>query len=133
MQSAKLLDAVTDAKIQFVNARDDGSPLPTIGRRVIVTGPPDVLKLMSTGDAPVLEELVGLLRTPGRAWAAEVVLASLTSNEAEIVNAFAADPDRWRDSLGKNAYERWSRWLTSHAGKLTWNPEAGLFVESGDR
>jgi hypothetical protein len=133
MRLTHLLDAVTDAKIEFVTARDDRAALPTIGRRVVVTGPPDAVKLMSIGDVRALEELVELLRDPNRAWAAEVVLASLTRNEGDIVNAFAAHPDRWQDSVGKNAYERWSEWLKSRAGKLTWDPQARVFEESGDR
>jgi len=129
MGLTQMLDAVTDNKIEFVTTSIDRATLPTLGRRVVVTGPPEVVKLLSIGDVRVLEELVGLLRDPHRAWAAEVVLASLTHNEEDIVNAFAAHPDQWQDSAGKNAYGRWNEWLQSSRGKLVWDPEAHVFVE----
>jgi hypothetical protein len=118
MQLPQLLNAVTDETIEFVTTRDDRTPLPVLGRRVIVTGPPDVVRLLSIGDINVLEGLVGLLLDPNRAWAAEVVLAALTGNEADIVNAFAAHPDQWKGSVGKNAHGRWSEWLTSRRDGL---------------
>jgi hypothetical protein len=133
MQLTQLLNAVTDEKIKFVTTRDDRAAMPTLGRRVAVTGPPDIVELLSIGDVRVLEGLIGLLLDPKRAWAAEVALASLTHNEEDIVNAFAAHPDQWRDSVGKNAYERWSEWLKSRGGKLSWDRKAHVFVESGEQ
>jgi hypothetical protein len=129
MELTPLLDAVTDEKIEFVTTRGDRSPMPTMGRHVVVTGPPEVMELMSLGDVRVLEELANLLPKPKRAWAAEVVLASLTHHEEDLVNAFAADPKRWRESVGKGAYGRWSEWLESRRGKLIWNPDEHAFVE----
>jgi hypothetical protein len=133
MREMQLLSAVTNDKIQFVTTAGDAGALPTMGRRVVVTGPPEVVKLMSIGDVNVLEELVGLLRDPNRAWAAEVVLASLTRHEEDIVNAFATRPDRWQDSVGKNAYGRWDTWMKSRRGNLRWDPGAHSFVESSEQ
>jgi hypothetical protein len=127
-QFARLLNAVTDENIEFATARNDRAVLPTLDRRVVVTGPPDVVKLVSIGDVTVLEGLVTLLRDPSRAWAAEVVLAALTHHEEDIVNAFAAHPDRWQASVGKNAYERWHNWLTSHKAALRWDPQEHVFA-----
>jgi hypothetical protein len=129
MQLTQLLNAVTDKNIEFLTTRNDRAALPTIDRRVVVTGPPDVVKLLSIGDVRVLEELVTLLRDPNRAWAAEIVLAALTHNEEDIVNAFAARPDQWQDSVGKNAYGRWNNWLTSHKATLAWNPQEHVFIQ----
>lgn len=122
-----LLNEVTNATIQFLTTRDDNSALPTLGRRVMVTGPPGVVEFMGTGDVRVLDELVELLRDPNRAWAAEVVLASLTHNEENIVNAFATNPAHWQDSVGKDAYARWKEWLETRRGKLQWNPQSKTF------
>jgi hypothetical protein len=129
MQLTQLLNAVTDENIEFLTTRHNHAAMPTLDRRVVVTGPPDVVKLLPIGDVRVLEELVTLLRDPNRAWAAEVVLAALTHNEEDIVNAFAAHPERWQDSVGKNAYDRWNKWLTSHERALSWDPQEQVFVE----
>lgn len=128
MELTPLLNAVTDEKIEFVTTGADRPAMPTMGRRVVVTGPSEVVRLLSLGDVGVLEELIDV-KDPRRAWAAEVVLASLTRNEEDIVNAFAAHPSQWRDSVGKNAFARWNEWLKSRRGKLRWNPEAHVFVE----
>jgi hypothetical protein len=133
MQLTQLLTAVTDETIAFVTTGDDRAATPTLGRRVVVTGPPAVVELLSIGDVRVLERLSALLLDPKRAWAAEVMLASLTRNEENIVNAFAASPGQWRDSVAKDAYRRWSEWLRSREGKLLWDREAHVFVESGQR
>ena len=133
MQLTQLLKAVTDENIEFVTTHGDRTALPTpLGRRVVVTGPPKVVKLLSTGDVRVLDDLVSLLLDPNRAWAAEVVLASLTHNEEDIVNAFAAHPDQWQDSLGKKAHGRWSKWLASRKGALLWDRIGHVFIESGE-
>jgi hypothetical protein len=127
-QLAQLLKAVTDENIEFVTTRKDRAALPTLDRRVVVTGPPDVVKLLSIGEVSVLEELVTLLRDPNRAWAAEVLLAALTHHEEDMVNAFAAHPDQWQASVGKNAYERWHKWMTFHKAALLWDPQEHVFV-----
>ena len=54
-QVRQLLSGVSNAKIEFVTTGEDRAPLPTAGRRVVVTGPPEVVKLMSLGDVGVLE------------------------------------------------------------------------------
>jgi hypothetical protein len=96
MQLTQLLNAVTDENIEFLTTRYDRAVLPTLDRRVVVTGPSDVVKLLSIGDVRVLEDLVTLLRDPNRAWAAEVVLAALTHNEEDIVNALPPIPNGGR-------------------------------------
>jgi hypothetical protein len=133
VELTQLLNAVTNDKIEFITTSVDGAPLPTRGRRVIVTGPPDAVKLLSIGDVRVLEGLVNLLPDPHRAWAAEVLLASLTGYEEDMVNAFAARSDQWQESVGKNAYERWSEWLKPRRGRLGWDARVQVFVESGEK
>jgi len=130
MVEQQWLNAVTDQKIQFVTTGAAGAPLPTLGRRVVVTGPPEVVQLMASGDVRVLKELVALLSDRDRAWAAEVVLASLTRHEEGIVNAFAARPEQWQKSLGEGAQDRWNEWLKPREGKLRWDPESRTFAET---
>ncbi len=124
-----MLNAVTNERIEFVTTPDESAPLPVAGRRVIVTGPSEAVRLSNLGDVRVLPELAQLLRDPQRAWAAEVMLAALTQNEANVVNAFATHPEQWQESVGQNAYERWSTWLEARKGKLSWDKEANVFVQ----
>lgn len=132
MTRPQLLSAVSNETIQFVTTAAVDAPLPQLGRRIVVTGPPEVVELMLTDDVRVLTELVTLMSDPKRAWAAEIVLASLTRQEEDLVNAFAARPDEWHKSFGSEAQGRWNRWLKSREGKLRWDPESHVFVGAAD-
>ena len=129
MQLENLLAAVRNDRIEFLTTRSPGLELPTLGRRVVVTGPAELVDLSQTSDPRVLDELVELLKEPGRAWAAVVLLAALTRREADVVNSFAATPDEWWPAVGSTAYERWDGWLSGVRGRLKWDAEEGAFVE----
>jgi hypothetical protein len=105
-------DAVQNATIRFVTQRPPGSPFALLDRRVVVTDPPQLVALLASGNAALLDALVDLLDDADRGWAAQVALASLTRREADVVDAFAAAPDTWATSnLGRTARERWRAWL----------------------
>lgn len=104
--------------------------LPTLERRVVITGPPELIQLSTMVDLQILDELVSLLKEPDRAWAAEVLLASMTQNEEDIVNSFSSIANEWWDSLGKTSYRRWGKWLEENKEKLTWDPTKKVFVTS---
>jgi hypothetical protein len=123
------LTSVRNDLIQFVTVRPSESQFTGLGRRVIITGPPELLELSTSGDGRILDELVALLKTPDRAWAAVVLLSALTRREEEIVSAFASSPEKWWDAVGKTAYNRWREWLSKSSGKLTWDSENRAFVE----
>jgi hypothetical protein len=129
MEFRDSLSFVRNDLIQFVTMQAPGSQFTTLERRVVITGPPELVELSGSGDRRVLEELVGLLKSREKAWAAMVLLAALTGKEEKVVDMFAASPDNWRESLGKTAYDRWSLWLTESIGKLYWSSENRLFVE----
>lgn len=129
MEFKSLLEAVRSDRVEFVTMRPPGSPLPTLGRRVVVTGPAEAVKLARSGDPRVLDELVELLKEPDRAWAAEVLLAAMTRQEEDIVNSFAAKPDEWWPAVGGTAHKRWSEWLGAARGRLKWDAGEGAFVE----
>lgn len=112
MELKKLLAAVRNDRIEFATMRPPGSQFATLERRVVVTGPPELVELSASHDPQAVTHLVELLRDPERAWAAEVLLAAMTGREAKIVDAFAATPDQWWDAVGKTAYERWTAWLS---------------------
>lgn len=130
MELRKMLEAVRNDRIEFATMRPSGSQFATLERRVIVTDPSELVNLSSMGDLRVLDELVELLKEPDRAWAAVVLLAAMTWREEKIVDAFAATPNEWWDSVGKTAYERWNKWLKEKKGKLVWESENKVFIES---
>jgi hypothetical protein len=123
-----LLDSVTDRKIRFLTTRPENAQFVILDRIVVVTGPPELVRLSRTGDVQVLRELINLLNKPGRAWASEVMLAAMTRTEADIVNAFARDPKRWRNSVGKTAHARWTKWLNEMYGRLSWDETNHVFT-----
>jgi hypothetical protein len=129
MDLEESLMSVRNDRIQFVTMSSPSSHFATLDRRVVITGPPELVELSRAGDVRNLEGLVGLLKNPDRAWAAMVVLSSLTRREEEVVNAFATSPEKWWDSVGKTAHERWSKWLTESRAKLAWDAENRVFIE----
>jgi hypothetical protein len=128
MKLEAMLAAVYNNRIQFATTRPPDSPFATLERRVVVTDPPELIELTRTGDPRVLDELVKLLHERDRAWAAMVLLAALTRREEKIVDAFASRPDEWSETVGKTAFERWSKWLVESKAKLVWDPELRVFV-----
>src|ERR1700740_1252349 len=107
MEFRESLSFVRNDLIQFVTIRPPGSQFTTLERRVVITGPPELVKLSGIGDVRVLDELVELLKDRDRAWAAMVLLAALTRREEKMVDTFATSPEEWWASVGKTAYDRW--------------------------
>ena len=68
-----------------------------------------------------------MLKDPDRAWAAEVLLAAMTRNEEKLVDSFDGGPDKWWETLGETAYERWSKWLEENKHRLVWNSDKVCF------
>ena len=130
MTLQRLLNYVKNAKIEFVTIRSDDSIFSTLERRIVITGPAELVQLAEVGDPRVLDELVIMLCDPARAWAAEVLLATMTHTEEKIVDAFAAHPNEWWNSIGQTAYERWKTWLSEMRGRLVWDNCRKYFMET---
>jgi hypothetical protein len=123
------LTSVRNDLIQFVTVNPSDSQFTSLGRRVVITGPPELLELTRAGDVRVLDELVALLKDKDRAWAAVVLLSALTRREEEIVNAFANSREKWWDAVGNTAYDCWSRWLNESRAQLIWDADSRAFLE----
>ena len=132
MEHQNMLDAVQNDCIEFVTMRPPGSPFATLERRVVVTGPPELVALAESGEVAILDELVELLKEPERAWTAAVLLAAMTGREAKLVDVFASAPDEWWDAVGETAHGRWAAWLADARYRLIWDAEAGMFVEQAE-
>jgi hypothetical protein len=130
MQQEPSAAQVRNDRIEFVTTAPPSSPFATLERRVVVTGPQEVVALAQSGDPRVLDALVPLLSDPHRAWAAEVVLAAMTGEEAKLVDSFAAQPAAWWDALGSTAQSRWQSWLDERRARLVWDAEDQIFVEA---
>src|SRR5262245_10024567 len=127
MEPSDMLSAVQNDHIQFATMRPPGSQFATLERHVLVTAPPELVELSRTGDVEVLDSLVEMLQEPNRAWAAEVLLAAMTRNEEKLVDSFSGGPDKWWETFGETAYQRWSKWLAENKQKLVWNPDKVSF------
>ncbi len=119
---------IRNDRIQFAAMRPRDATLPTRDRIVVVTAPPEAVALARRGDIALLDQLVALLADPERAWAAEVMLAALTGNEADLANDFQGTPDSFLDALGKTAPARWQSWLPKVRDKLAWDASRTQFV-----
>ena len=114
--------------VEFATLRPPGSEFAVLDRRVVVTGPPALVELSRSGDAGVLDELVELLGDEETAWTAEVLLAAMTRREEKQVETFSDDFDGWWETLGRDARERWTRWLAESRELLRWDAEQGAFT-----
>jgi hypothetical protein len=122
------LDVVRNDTIQYATYRPPGATLPTRGRQIMVVAPPEAVALVRRGDIALLDQLVPLLADPKRMWAAEVMLAALTGNDADLVNDFQGPPEKFVAEWGEGAQERWQKWLDSKRGKLQWDASRNQFV-----
>ena len=123
------LTSVRNDRIQFATMRPPNSRSVTLDRRVRIVGPPDLVQIARSGDLQHVADLIALLRDPDRAWAAEVMLASMTGQEEKMVDAYQRDPDKWQDTLGRTAHERWTTWFEGVRDRLMWNADEGMFIE----
>ena len=130
MRIDEMLNSVQNDRIQFATLRPPGAKSALLERRVVITGPPELVELTKTGDTQILARLTNLLKDPARAWAAEVLLAALTRREEKLVDSFASDPGKWWEAVGQTAYERWSSWLNQRRSKLVWDSQESVFVEN---
>jgi hypothetical protein len=128
MHVAKRMTPVQNTHVQFASFRPPGSRSVSLDRRVQVVAPPELVQLAQTDDVTILDELVELLSDRDRAWAAEVVLAAMTGQEADLVANYSGSPERWLDSQGATAADRWRAWLAAHRARLSWDAEARSFV-----
>ena len=123
------LEAVRNDRIAFATMRAPDARLPTLQRRIVVTGPPELVELTHAGDSRVLDELVPFLQEPDRGWAAVVLLAAMTRREDDVVNAFATRPQEWWATVVQPAHARWAAWLTDARARLHWDPQEKVFTE----
>jgi hypothetical protein len=121
------LAQVRNDKIVVATMRPPGSRFAVLERRVIIAGPPAAVKLAKRGEVRVLDALLPLLRDRDRAWAANAILARMTGVGEKLVDVWQGRPNDWWDTLGKNSYSGWSRWLAEHRDKLRWDANEERF------
>jgi hypothetical protein len=124
--------AIRNDNIRFITFRPPGATLPTRGRQVEVIGPPEAVAIVKRGDIAVLDELLPMLEDRDRIWAAEVMLAALTGEDADLVNDFARAPQEFIDNFAEAAPDRWKRWLDEYRPRLSWDPERNQFRVKSD-
>jgi hypothetical protein len=124
-----MLAAVRNDWIKFVTMRPPDSQFALLERHIVVTDPPELVQLAQMGTLDALDALTKLLTDPGRAWAAEVLLAAMTRREEKIVDTYAAHPDEWWRVMGEGAYQRWSSWLKENRAKLAWDEANKTFTQ----
>lgn len=128
MHPEQRMAAVHNARIQFASFRPPGSRYASLDRRVKVVAPPELVELAQTNDVTILDQLVELLSDRDRAWAAEVLLAAMTGQEADLVANYSGPPEGWLETQGATAAGRWRTWLAAHRAQLSWDTEARSFT-----
>ncbi len=124
---SRRLDVVGREEVVFATMQPPGSTSATLDRRLVVLDPPELRELAESGDIRIVEGLIDLLEDPARAWAAQVLLAAMTSREEKLVESFEGRADWW-DTVGKNAHARWRAWFDGT--RLSWDADERRFVET---
>ena len=124
---ADLLIIRNDA-IQFANYRPPGATLPTRGRKIMIIGPPEAVRLARSGDLHLIDRLLPLLADPDRAWAAEVMLSAMTGHDSDLVLDYEKEPSEFFKDFGEGLEQAWQKWLAEVRDKLQWDDTVHRFV-----
>jgi hypothetical protein len=123
------LQAIRNDNIKFGTYRPPDAQFATLDRQIMVIEPPDAVTLVKSGNVAVFDQLLPLLDDPDRIWAAEVILAALTGNEAEIVQTFENDQETFKKTkAARGARARWQQWLDEYRPRMKWDDKFHRFV-----
>ncbi|MDH7460666.1 hypothetical protein QEG73_05230 [Chitinophagaceae bacterium 26-R-25] len=121
------LDSVDNKTIQFVTHQSSGSQFAVIGRSVDVVAPDAVLHLVREADINLLPALINLLKDSSKAWAAEIILSSLTAVDGKIIESYQTNVKEWWENIGVNEYQHWNNWYLKNKNNIQWNKMKGTF------
>lgn len=122
------LNAVDNKTIQFVSYRPSGSAFAILDRKISITGPPEVLELVDDADAHLLPALIDLLKDPQKAWAAAIILTSLTAGDGKVIESFSGEAEKWWEAIGTNVYQYWNNWYEENKNNIQWNQSKKIFA-----
>jgi hypothetical protein len=127
MKWKPFINAVSNKTIRFASFRPPESPFATLERQVKVTGPDSVLELIRFADTSLLPSLIEFLKTPEKAWAAEIILTAITETDGKILESFSLNPSKWWDAIGLNAFTKWNTWYLKNRDKIKWDEKLQIF------
>lgn len=102
--------------------------------RVFILNSPKIYWLSNTNNPKILDELIKLLDVPGRAWAANVILAKMLGKAS--LGDFDIRVDKasqWWESKGKvgKAKQEWAAYLKQVKPTLRWSAVGGYYKHTG--
>jgi len=122
------LQMIRNDTIKFGNYRPPEATLPTRGRKIMILGPADAVRLAHSGDLHVVDSLVPLLADPDRAWAAEVMLSAMTGHDSDLVLDYESNAGDFLKDFGHGLEDAWKKWLAEFRDRLQWDDKFHRFV-----
>jgi hypothetical protein len=128
MKWMPFLNAVDNKTIQFVSFRPSGSAFALLDRNIKIVGPSAVLNLVEKANIALLPALINLLKDPEKAWAAAIILTSITGADGKLIESFSNEPGKWWESIGVNTYEHWNNWYLENKNNIQWDRSKKIFA-----
>jgi hypothetical protein len=98
--------------------------------RVFILNSPKIYWLSNTNNPKVLDELIQLLDSPGRAWAANIILAKMLGKASlGDFDIRVGKANQWWESKGKvgKAKQEWAAYLNQVKPTLRWSTVGGYY------
>jgi len=119
---AHLSDKLDNATIKYATQTPQGSPFASVGRQVLILGPASLLdQLRDPGIEQQVPELIALLGSRDRDWAANLVLYSISGRDALPLAGIENGAEQWRASRKQSDVRYWERWWEQNRNHLLWD------------
>lgn len=130
MKWKPFINTVNNKTIRFATFRPPGSSFATLERQIKITAPDSVVELIRLADTSLLPSLIEFLKTPKKAWAAEIILTAITETDGKILESFSGNPSTWWGTIGVNAFNKWNTWYSKNKNKIVWDEKMQIFKMS---
>ena len=103
------LDTLHNQTIQFATYMPSGSRFVSLGRKITILAPEEAVKIAS-GGSQIIPALINLLHDEERDWAANVILASISEQDALRVSVYASNIEEWKETQKEADIRYWEKW-----------------------
>jgi len=115
-------DELSNVTIAYATEIPRGSPFVSLGRQVVILGPAPVAGRLK--DATIeqnIPELIGLLASPDKDWAANLVLYSISGRDALPLAGIENGAAEWRAGRKEADVAYWTTWWSANRNHLLWD------------
>jgi hypothetical protein len=115
-------DELSNETIEYATEIPRGSPFVSLGRQVVILGPaPVASRLKDAAIEQNIPELIGLLASADKDWAANLVLYSISGRDALPLAGIENGAAEWRASRKEADVAYWTKWWSANRDHLAWD------------